>query len=266
MRASVRPAVSDMHDMQVEIARSTVTPFPSFPHEGLITACPVCRGGALQNHTNNLSFCGDCDHTFQSDLKVSAVYNSDYAHQYDNRPHQEMSRIRWDFIQKNLNLAPGSKVLDVGYGNGSFLKYAQAHGGADIYGIDLHGEDFGVPEVQFGTAIEFDLVCFFDSLEHFDNFDLPHSLQTKNVIVSIPNAPDFLLKAPQDWRHYKPGEHLHYFSHESLDLCLFHAGLKHKIVEGYPEDALRGKLNIHGQSYDNIYTAIYSREAPPSSR
>jgi hypothetical protein len=36
-------------------------------------------------------------------------------------------------------------------------------------------------------------------------------------------------------------------------------GLPTKIAEGHPEDALRGKLDILGRSYDNIYTAIYSR-------
>ncbi len=78
-------------------------------------------------------------------------------------------------------------------------------------------------------------------------------------IVSLPYSPDFLLETPENWRHYKPGEHLHYFSRESLDRLMRKWGLTTKIVEGFPEDVLRGKLTIFSRAYDNIYTAIYSK-------
>lgn len=74
--------------------------------------------------------------------------------------------------------------------------------------------------ISMVTEIEFNLVYFFDSLEHFDSFDLPSSLKTKDVIVSISNTIDFILETPQAWHHHKPGKHLHYFSHESLELVM----------------------------------------------
>ena len=37
-------------------------------------------------------------------------------------------------------------------------------------------------------------------------------------------------------------------------------GLTRKVAEGHPEDAIRGKLTIDGRTYNNIYTAIYSRD------
>lgn len=220
--------------------------------------CPIC-GGRNHFHTpDNLSECGNCRHIFQTDLNVTASYNADYAHQYDHLPVKEMSALRWNFIQSHLNLPAGSRVLDVGYGNGAFLKHARS-AGMDIYGIDLHTEDFGVPVVNLETKLHFDLICFFDSLEHFSDFQPLLNLRAGHVIVSIPNTPAWLLSKPRVWRHYKPGEHLHYFSRRSLDSFMHGWGFSEKRAEGYPEDTLRGKLTVDDQVTDNIYSAIYTR-------
>ena len=220
--------------------------------------CPVCQGACVDHEVHNLSSCRVCRHTFQTDLRVTVSYDATYAHQYDLRPVREMSELRWRFIQSRLNLAAGSRVLDVGYGNGAFLKRAQA-AEMSIFGIDLHSEDFGIPVVSFDTPQDYDLACFFDSLEHFPNFAPIFQLNTRNVVVSIPNTPDFMLTTPRRWRHFKPGEHLHYFSRSSLDDFMRNWGFSKLLAEGYPEDDLRGKLVIDGRTHDNIYTAIYTR-------
>lgn len=219
--------------------------------------CPICHGLKISNKNYNLSICRECDHVFQSDLKISIKYDPKYAHQYDNRPHQEMSHIRWVFIQKFLSLPLGSKILDIGYGNGSFLKYAQKNG-MNIFGIDVHGENFGIPEVNYNSDLIFDLVCFFDSLEHFENFNIIKNLKAKRIIISTPDPVDFLLEEPYLWRHYKPGEHLHYFSKKSLGTLMKNMGFTNEIACGFPEDELRGKLIIKNKNYNNIVTTIFS--------
>jgi hypothetical protein len=221
-------------------------------------ACPVCQGACEDHAVHNLSSCRVCHHTFQTDLQVTVSYDATYAHQYDLRPVRQMSDLRWRFIQSRLNLPAGSRILDVGYGNGAFLKRARA-AEMSIFGIDLHTEDFGIPVVSFDTPQDYDLACFFDSLEHFPNFAPIFRLNTRHVLVSIPNTPDFILTTPQRWRHFKPGEHLHYFSRTSLDRLMRNWGFPKRLAEGYPEDELRGKLAIDGKNHDNIYTAIYAR-------
>lgn len=168
-----------------------------------------------------------------------------------------MSELRWNFIQRWLRLADGSRILDIGYGNGAFLKFARQHG-MEVFGFDVHDEDFGIPALDHGVA-GFDLICFFDSLEHLPAFEHLFVLHPSAVIVSIPDAPDFLLETPREWRHFKPGEHLHYFSRHSLDLLMCEWGLTTKLVEGFPEDDLRGKLRIGSRVHDNIRTAIYRK-------
>jgi SAM-dependent methyltransferase len=232
------------------------TPFAVPPEPD--ARCPVCEGQSVFRHRNNLSHCRDCRHIFQTDLRVSAVYGSDYAHQYDTRPCGEMSALRWNFIQRWLRLPAGGRILDIGYGNGAFLKHARRHG-MEVFGLDVHNEDFGIPTVDYNTGGDFDLICFFDSLEHFPEFDPLFGLRASNVIVSIPNAPDCLLETPEHWRHYKPGEHLHYFSRASLDVLMRKWGLDTKIADGFPEDELRGKLRLNCRAHDNIYTAIHAR-------
>ena len=189
------------------------------------------------------------------------MYDAAYARQYDQRPHQEMSALRWRFIQRWLGLAAGSRVLDIGYGNGSLLRHARSRG-MEVFGLDVHGEDFGIPTVDYDTPWTFDLICFFDSLEHFVNFDRLFQLQSAHVVISLPSPPGYLLDTPECWRHYKPGEHLHHFCSDSLDFLMARWGLGRKVAAGFPEDALRGKLQVGGQAYDNIYTAIYRRGEP----
>ena len=196
-------------------------------------------------------------------MTVSIAYDADYAHQYDARPVKAMSEVRWNFIQSHLNLPVNSRLLDIGYGNGAFLKHAQA-AGMRIYGIDIHSEDFGIPHVNFDTPLVFDLICFFDSLEHFPDFSPIFKLRSRHVIVSIPNTPSFVLTTPQAWRHFKPGEHLHYFSRKSLDNLMRDWGFSHKVTEGFPEDELRGKLLFGHQKADNIYTALYAHASVSS--
>lgn len=224
---------------------------------GSAVLCPVCRAASELRAPHGVSFCPACAHVFQTDLTVTVQYDAQYAHQYDSRPVKEMSELRWNFIQSNLKLPAGSRVLDVGYGNGAFLKRARE---ADmrIFGLDVHKEDFGIPVVDFDTPQDYDLVCFFDSLEHFPDFAPILRLGTQNVIVSIPCTPDFILTEPTKWRHFKPGEHLHYFSPSSLDLFMRNWGFPKRAAQGHPEDALRGKLTVDGRRYDNIYTAIYT--------
>ena len=248
-------------DSGSELLRDSAASTGAIPDRCCLAAdarCPVCDGPYITRHRNNLSQCRRCQHIFQTDLRVSAVYDAAYARQYDRRPHAEMSALRWRFIQRWLGLAMGSRVLDIGYGNGSLLKHARAHG-MEVFGLDVHGEDFGIPTVDYDTRQTFDVICFFDSLEHFVGFDCLFRLRTAHVVVSLPARPDYLLDAPERWRHYKPGEHLHYFSHGSLGVLMGKWGLRHKLADGLPEDELRGKLLVGGQTYDNIYSAIYGR-------
>src|SRR5690606_6976275 len=102
----------------------------------------------------------------------------------------------------------------------------------------------------FSDPSEWSVVSFFDSLEHFPDFEAVKSLisRAKIVMVSVPRRPRWF---PENlsWRHFKPGEHLHYFSLRSLSRLVD----KPLLAASNVEDCIR----ISDHSEPNILTAVY---------
>jgi hypothetical protein len=215
------------------------------------TSCPVCLVKKPQRR-GPVSYCPVCQHVFQSDLTVTAKYDRDYiAERYEAYPTTDaMSSMRAGFLSA---LVQRGKLLDVGYGNGAFVKMAQKSG-YDAYGADVHGCDFGVREHKLVSSEQYQVVTFFDSLEHFADFEPVRDLmpRTQYVLVSFPCRPRWF---PDDlgWKHYRPGEHLHYFSSTSIARLFSRFQV---VAESDLEDAIRGKLLKEEQ---NISTMLFKR-------
>ena len=218
--------------------------------------CPVCGCKEYRDY-DDLAGCKSCLHIWQKGLKVTANYNAEYvADRYDKYDTtRRMSKIRlgvvWQFCQEG-------KILDVGYGNGDFLKLAEANG-MEVYGADVHGADYGIKEVDLATDdTKWDVVTFFDSLEHFDDLDLARNViyDANMVVVSHPICPTGFPTEHRDWRHYRPGEHLHYFGCMSLDKFI---GPSHfRITSSNVEDQIRTPAE---GAFSNIRTSVYLRKA-----
>jgi len=215
--------------------------------------CPVCGAQnavvLVDGEQDKLSECVCCSHLFQSDLRVTQTYNKDYIKvrydAYETTP--LMSHLRLGIVTA---AARGPKILDVGYGNGDFIKLA-CRGGFDGYGSDVHGADYGVNEIDLAAdQTQWDVVTFFDSLEHIPDFTLVRELgrRAHTVVVSIPRKPTNF-PCDLDWKHYRPGEHLHYFSTFSLQKLF-----APKWIKGisHAEDVIRGKLKDGRPNIDTI--------------
>jgi len=212
-----------------------------------MVTCPICFSKPVEE-LDGLSRCA-CDHIFQSTPEVTAHYDKSYiAQRYDSYATTDvMSYLRLGYLK---GFCPSGKLLDVGYGNGSFVK-AATKAGYDAYGNDVHHADYGIREAPLVSRDHWDVVTFFDSLEHFPNFDSVRQLshRSKWLLISFPYRPKwFPLK--REWKHYRPGEHLHYFTLCSL-ATLFpdHTMWTCSNIE----DSIRGKLPGGEQ---NIQTAI----------
>jgi hypothetical protein len=158
-----------------------------------------------------------------------------------------MSALRVGFLKA---FASSGRLLDVGYGTGSFLRCA-GRAGFDPYGSDIHGLDFGVNEVSLTGEERWDVVTFFDSLEHFSDFSdiLSVANRSRLIVVSLPFTPDDLMTS-RDWKHFKPGEHLHYFSINSLSRLF--SGF-YLVAVSDVEDAIRGQ----DRGNQNILSAVF---------
>jgi len=211
--------------------------------------CPVCDTWPTDEF-GDLRRCPSCAHVFQLPAIVTAVYDADYVGRYAAYPTDEMSLLRVGFLKAHVSTG---RLLDVGYGNGAFLRTAQA-AGFETFGHEIHGGDFGIDEVNIRTDSSlWDVVTFFDSLEHFPDFEVVRSLvrRSRFVLVSLPlYPPEF--PAIRTWKHYKPGEHLHYFSRESLRRLVG----QELIMASNLEDVIRRPSNCH----QNILTCLFANQ------
>lgn len=209
--------------------------------------CPVCGSRKSEEHVDLLQ-CKSCGHIWQASSMVSVSYGKEYLECYRNRPTAEMSCLRLGFLKAFID---GGKLLDIGYGRGDFAKLASL-AGFRVYGCDVHGVDFGIREIDLTHDAEtWDVVTAFDSIEHFADLTPLKSLfsRTKVVMVSVPFTPSWFPER-RDWKHYKPGEHLHYFSPNSLQILVGKPTLRCAALE----DLYRVP---EGGQPQNIYTAIY---------
>ena len=103
-----------------------------------------------------------------------------------SKPREQAQIDKWNFMWEQLELAPGSKLVDVGCGYGDWLRYARDRG-ADVLGINFTREQASYvtkthnievltinwkevasdPALQLRLHGEFDAVTFMGSIEHF---------------------------------------------------------------------------------------------------
>jgi len=140
---------------------------------------------------------------------MNSKYNLEY---YENMLRQysataEMiSKKRWEWIAE---FNPKT-VLDYGSGVGWFRAWRPQ-------GIIVDSFDIGqYPQTDISLII-YDVTCFWDVLEHIHDWNEldPVFALSKVVAGTIPIKPKDVLFS--DWKHFKPGEHLHYWTEETLD-------------------------------------------------
>jgi hypothetical protein len=162
-----------------------------------------------------------------------------------------LSYLRLGFIQGTLPVDNFSTVLDVGFGNGDFLracqKYFKVCAGYDLF-YDYLPEGCVKEESLHNNY--YDVVTFFDSLEHFDDIKVLDKIKCKYVVISVPNCisddPEWFM----NWKHRRPDEHLHHFSANSLCLFLNSQGYSIHTIS-YFEDTIRKSPGVN-----NILTVV----------
>jgi len=146
------------------------------------------------------------------------MYNLDYYEEMLRRysaTAEEICRKRWSFLSEYCEpvaLAKRqAKILDYGSGVGWFRAFRPRW--CDVWSYDI------AQYPQTGIKLQlYDCVCFWDVLEHIPDFREiePVLALSDYVALSVPIPTDGLT----DWKHFKPGEHLHYFTEESLTALL----------------------------------------------
>lgn len=187
------------------------------------------------------------------------VYDEKYVEDRYNKYGElgpRMAHLRLGYLLGTLGFTPRS-VLDVGYGNGDFLRAASSIVPV-VRGYDIPPAYPIAPIETVGSiyADAHDVVCFFDVLEHFpDPYEI-RALQAKYVYISLPFLhPELGIDWFRTWRHRRPNEHLWHFSRQGLATFFAEIGYK-QLRLGVVEDTIRRNAE---QDRPNILTGIFER-------
>lgn len=185
-------------------------------------------------------------------------YNYEYSNKYNNYGEKSnyLSYLRLGILLGNINFIPKS-ILDVGYGNCSFLN-ASKNIIEKCYGFDVSDYPVSNDIIRVDNIFDkhYDIVCFFDSLEHFDDIYIIKDLDCDYIFISVPFCHFFSEEWFLNWYHRRPDEHLWHFSNKSL--CNFFNELGYdNIYLGNFEDTVRKNNNI--LPHENIISGIFKK-------
>ena len=218
--------------------------------------CPLCERTPVRFAVDYQGFqlcrCPGCGLQFQSprlsfEELAEKVYTEDYC------PGHEESANETAYARQLLNferlIGKKGSVLDVGCGNGSFLRFAKRHGwetfGADIR-LSPETRDLTCPlwegrltDIDFGGS-RFDVIRFNHVIEHLQNplIELERCRELLNdgglVFVGVPNLGGIspriknlqsrLGLKQKRWRHYAATHHLFFFTPKTLRMMIERAG------------------------------------------
>ena len=106
-------------------------------------------------------------------------------------------------------------------------------------------------------SVHYDVVTFFDSLEHFDDINWISNINCDYIVISVPYCHYLDTMDDKDlinWKHLKPNEHLYHFNIKSL--------ISHFSVNGYEPISMSNIEDSIRKSSDgrqNIITGVFCK-------
>lgn len=201
------------------------------------------------------------------------VYDSNYVAVYDTPLYKKRSlalqRLRVSIIEALLPkdmISDDLSLLDCGYGNGDFLRYAKESKAFQyLFGHDVSDVEppSGIGFIKDILRSTMDIITFWDCLEHFPEISWLADLPAKMIVLSLPHCHHNAIQWDSrgiwftDWHHRKPNEHIYHFDKASLIKTMNMYGWK-CISFGNPEDIIRTPRDFR----TNILTAAFIRKNP----
>jgi 2-polyprenyl-3-methyl-5-hydroxy-6-metoxy-1,4-benzoquinol methylase len=218
--------------------------------------CPSCGNEIREDHFKRkylykplnkeykLYHCDRCDLEFWTPLEfVKEIYENEELWCYGEF-HQGTIDLKDDhlmFLRSYEGKADGSKLLDIGCGNGSFI-YKAKELGFDVYGIDIDSKSIQAAKEKLGLknvynmsldefveyakkeGLKFDVITFFQVLEHQTD---PKGFIQKvkellnsggKVVGAVPNRNRLFAEFSRSGRTYDfPPHHFLWFNKNALE-------------------------------------------------
>lgn len=155
----------------------------------------------------------------QIQIKKKKQYDQDYIKTRYNTYKEkgmQMAFLRLGYLISSINKIPES-VLDVGYGNGDFLKACSTII-KNCYGNDISGYQIpdGCTFVEDIFSKKYEVITFYDVLEHFEDINFVKDLKTDYIVISVPWCHYISDNWFKNWKHRREDEHLYHFDHKSI--------------------------------------------------
>ncbi|MBN2402004.1 MAG: class I SAM-dependent methyltransferase [Spirochaetes bacterium] len=168
--------------------------------------CGSNETSTINLELEDMTICKNCGYGRPS-LQTSIQYDENYEKKYLAYPEAAINKIRLSFISEK------GTILDYGCGSGSFVKAAR-QAGYVAYGYDIN--DF-TADLRPPEGFQPDIITAWDSFEHLtDEQQIEFFKIAENAKLIVLSVPDFdTPKKDQrlgNWRHYRPKEHLHYYT------------------------------------------------------
>ena len=172
-------------------------------------------------------------------IKQSFDYEDSYLAKYigyeEDGSAQRLSQARLDFVRRFL--PDDEPLLDIGIGAGTFVWIR----GGRTYGYDINawGQAWLVERSLWRNpfAAHFPNASFWDSLEHTERPDLYLKVIPNLIFISMPIYHD--LTEVLGSKHFKPNEHLYYFTKEGLIQFFDHYGFNCLAVDDLESSKFR---------------------------
>jgi len=165
--------------------------------------------------------CADHGVAYQADMSAGRVeYDETYWAKVMAYEGSEIARTviegRVEMVRRHTS--PGARLIDVGAGTGAFVRAAMDVGyrsrGFDV--MPRAVEQLKRDGLYAANVALFDVVTMWDAIEHMEHPQ--HFLDWVKpgaaLLVSVPIFGD--IARVRESRHYRPGEHLYYFTRDGL--------------------------------------------------
>lgn len=189
--------------------------------------CPSCHQH-YQTSVEDVHICSDCGIGESELLALPEVYANGYAENYYNLIGTEKGdKIVAHRAETLTRLTSRMSIMDFGCGTGVLIREARKLG-LNMFGYEpmpsfrtvhhrLGVEQWVQTDLRDAASMGMEFMTFFDSFEHLDRPDkILELFKPKMILLAIPIFYGKLEEGLTSWKHYKPKEHVWYFTPEGL--------------------------------------------------
>ena len=166
-----------------------------------------------------------CEHrgiAYQRDMRAGRVsYDVPYLEKvmaYENTTiAKAVNAGRCALLAKHAD--PKCRLLDMGSGTGAFVRAARSAGYMESFGFEVipnAARDLVDARLWSDNIPHFDCITFWDTLEHMEDPGTKLAAIKRGgvALISVPIFDD--LRKIRESKHYRPGEHLYYWTRQGL--------------------------------------------------